>query len=144
MIDDDFETMVRRMLEHFFDDMSSGFEGDPMMQFGTGRNQGDVEMDVPEAALEGPSVERIDLDDRVVFIIDGLSLDSKPIVRVAKREVTVSTTDNAEITRLEIPFDADVKESTASFRNGVLEIQLVRAKSRETSSAKSVTEIRVS
>ena len=144
MIDDDFETMVRRMFEQLFGSMPFGLEGDSTMPYGTGQSPGDEELSVPEAAHEDSNVERIDLDDRVIFIIDGLSLDSRPIVRVAKREVTVSTADNAEITRLEIPFDADVKESTASFRNGVLEIQLVRAKSRDTSSAKSVTEIRVS
>ncbi len=144
MIDDDFETMVRKMFEQFFESMPFGLETDSTVRFGTSRTQDDEELSVPQAPSEDPHVERIDLDDRVIFILDGIVSDSKPTVRLTRRDVIVSSTDKAEIARLEIPFDADVRESTASFRNSVLEIQLVRAMSRENSSANSVTEIRVS
>ncbi|MHA2362211.1 MAG: hypothetical protein ACXAB6_09860, partial [Candidatus Thorarchaeota archaeon] len=131
MIDDDFDDMLRRMLEQFFGgsiNLRPGGRGE--FGFSTkGFRQNELEYSTDQKVAV-PSVEKIDLGDRFLVIIDGYAESASPEVKVRGREMVLGTDD----IRIELPYAIDLEKSSISSRNGIIEIILIKSDSNENSS----------
>lgn len=129
MIEDDFDKMVRRMFESFFS-RSGGMSEEGSITIrsnlekigapSTGMNFGNAET--------VPKVEKVDLGDTCVFVVENASTSQPPMIKAEGRELIVEFgTEQGEQMNLELPYAVDVDKSTFSHRNGIIEINLLRA-----------------
>ena len=129
MIEDDFDEIVRRMFESFFSRSGSlSEEGSTTtrFQFGSigvpriGTNLGTTSKE--------PKVDTVDLGDTCIFVVENASASLAPMVRVEGRELMVEFgLEQEEQLKLELPYAVDVDKSSFSHRNGITEINLLRA-----------------
>ncbi|MHA1936385.1 MAG: hypothetical protein ACW97A_14010 [Candidatus Thorarchaeota archaeon] len=131
MIDDDFDEMLRRMLEQLFGgsiNLSPGGRGE--FGFSTkGFRRNELEFNADQR-VAGPSVEKIDLGDRFLVIIEGYVESDSPEVKVRGREIALGTDD----IRIELPYAIDLEKSSISSRNGIIEMVLIKSDDHESSS----------
>jgi hypothetical protein len=80
--------------------------------------------------VAGPSVEKIDLGDRFLVIIEGYVESDSPEVKVRGREIALGTDD----IRIELPYAIDLEKSSISSRNGIIEMVLIKSDDHESSS----------
>ncbi|MFW9964187.1 MAG: hypothetical protein ACFFCX_11520 [Candidatus Sifarchaeia archaeon] len=128
MIDDDFESVFKRMIEEFM-----GTFGMPEGSIRI-RSWNDSFVDeTPEAQInlksEEPLVEKIDLEDGVLVVIDGLNNLEDPKVKVTESTIFVQPGLDRRELMIEVGFPIDLEKSTASHRNGIMEITAVKANS---------------
>ncbi len=128
MIDDDFESVFKRMIEEFM-----GTFGMPEGSIRI-RSWNDSFVDeTPEAQInlksEEPLVEKIDLEDGVLVVIDGLNNLEDPKVKVTESTIFVQPGLDSREIMIEVGFPIDLEKSTASHRNGIMEITAVKANS---------------
>ena len=131
MIDDDFNDMVRRMLEQFFGgSINSGPGGRAEFGFSTeGFRRNELGFNAEQKAAN-PSVEKIDLGDRFLVIIEGYAESASPEVKVRGREIVVGPDD----IKIELPYAIDLEKSSISFRNGIIEMVMIKSDHHENSS----------
>ena len=130
LIDDDFDKIVRRMFEQLFGNTTGArMPTNSQMRFNMPTG-----VSIKENVMASPRVERIDLEDRQLLIIDNIPDDSFPTAKVLGRELHLKLLENMNETILELPFAVDVDESSILHQNGIVEITLVKAVSDETSS----------
>ncbi|MHA1813811.1 MAG: Hsp20/alpha crystallin family protein [Candidatus Thorarchaeota archaeon] len=129
IIDDEFDKIVRQMFERFFGGpMEMGPEGSAtftfrMMTTGMGPEQNEI----PQTTGRTRDVEQIELEDRMIMIIDGVNTDIEPAVSMRDGQLVIKFTDGENNTmKFDIPFNVDIEKSRVSLRNGVLEIDLVK------------------
>ncbi len=136
MIEDDFDKMVRRMFESFFS-RSGGLSDEGSITIRTnleGISAPSIGMN-PGNVATAPMVEKIDLGDTCVFVVETASTNQPPMIRAEGRELIVEFgTEQGEKVNLEIPYAIDVDKSSFSFRNGIIEIHLLRAADDSSSS----------
>ncbi|NOR38558.1 MAG: hypothetical protein GQ580_03105 [Candidatus Thorarchaeota archaeon] len=129
MIDDDFDKIVRRMFESFFS-RSGGLseEGNITIRSDFGK------MGAPSVGMSfgntetTPNVEKVDLGDTCVFVVETASTCQAPKIRAEGRELIVEFgTEQGAQMKLEIPYAVDVDKSSFSHRNGIIEISLLKA-----------------
>ncbi|MHA3962811.1 MAG: hypothetical protein AM325_004650 [Candidatus Thorarchaeota archaeon SMTZ1-45] len=128
MIDDDFESVFKRMIEELM-----GTFGMPMDNIRL-RSWNDSFVDEPpevqiDSMSDEPLVEKIDLGDGVLIVIDGLNDLEDPKVKVAESTIFVQPGLGKKEVTIEVGFPIDLEKSTASHRNGVIEITAVKANS---------------
>jgi hypothetical protein len=82
-----------------------------------------------DLAHPGSHVERIELDDTVILVVDGCNTSDEITVRVSGSRAIL--TIGAITTEHETPFRIDPENSVVSCRNGVAEIRLVQADENE-------------
>lgn len=127
MIDDDFESVFRRMFEHLMKSMESISDGERTFSYWTSSpfdnsNNGDISPPSTE-----PEAEVIDLEDRILFLVEMENDSTLVDVKVEDRILTiVDQTEGSEIT-FDLDFDVDIDNSRVSLRNGILEIELKKA-----------------
>ena len=129
MIEDDFDEIVRRMFENFFSrSRSLSEEGSTTTRFQYGS------IGVPRIGAnlgttgKEPKVETVDLGDTCIFVVENASASLAPMVRVEGRELMVEFgLEQEEQLKLELPYAVDVDKSSFSHRNGITEINLLRA-----------------
>lgn len=129
MIEDDFDKIVRRMFESFFS-RSGGLSEEGSITIrsslekigapGVGMNFGNAET--------APNVEKVDLGDTCVFVVENASASQAPMIKAEGRELIVEFgTEQGGQMNLELPYAIDVNKSCFSHRNGIIEINLLRA-----------------
>lgn len=126
MIDDDFESVVRKFLEQFMESFGGMPEGSfSIRSWEDSTVNGPLEQNI-ERQNDEPQVEKIDLGDSVLFLIQR-QFDSnfEPEVKVDGEEITVKTDSGKDII-LQPGFIVDREKSTVSYRNGVIEITVVK------------------
>ncbi|TFG29789.1 hypothetical protein EU528_09085 [Candidatus Thorarchaeota archaeon] len=127
MIDDDFESVFRRMFEHLMKSMESISDGERTFSYWTSSpfdnsNNGDISPPSTE-----PEAEVIDLEDRILFLVEMENDSTLVDVKVEDRILTiVDQTEGSEIT-FDLDFDVDIDNSRVSLRNGIMEIELKKA-----------------
>ncbi|MGY5862270.1 MAG: hypothetical protein RTU09_07840 [Candidatus Thorarchaeota archaeon] len=136
MIEDDFDKIVRRMFESFFSrsgDLSGGGITGMRFQFGS-RDEPGIGTSLGSTETE-PNVETVHLGDTCIFVVENASVSQAPLVRVEGRELEVEfEPEQEEKLKLELPYAIDVDKSSFSHRNGITEINLVRAIDEDSSS----------
>jgi len=124
MIDDDFESVFRKMFEHLMKSMGPISDGEGTISYWSGST-----FDNPNVGGMSPSsdevhAEVIDLEDRVLFLVemdtDGTLVD----VKVKERTLHINDQTEGKETVFDLDFDVDIDNSRVSFRNGILEIEL--------------------
>jgi len=129
MIEDDFDKIVRRMFESFFSSSGGLSEEGSITIRSNFENKGasSIGMNL-ENAETMPNVEKIDLGDTCVFVVENASMCQAPMIRAEGRELIVEFgTEQGEQMKLELPYAVDVDKSSFSHRNGIIEINLLRA-----------------
>ncbi len=139
-IDDEFDKIVRQMFEHFFGTtMPIGTEGRAVFEIGVSSTPAQTSRS-REVEQTRPNVERIDLEDRTIILIEGIDEEHRPTVRVDRGRVIVEMEDN-RIT-FDIDFRVDPRKSYATLRNGIVEIDVVRSTDDNVSTDEVVIEYR--
>lgn len=122
MIDDEFEKIFRRMIEQFFGTFGTPNGGtgvDKMWE--THSDETAIPLGVPN---EGPRIERIDLEDSVILVMEECLMMDELQVSVRGNLATVSYIPRNLFQQFETPFIIDAERSFVSCRNGVAEIRL--------------------
>ncbi|MBS3794497.1 MAG: hypothetical protein KGY80_06355 [Candidatus Thorarchaeota archaeon] len=132
---DEFDALFRKMLRQFF----SGSPAFGRMMGETHRISPQAEQGTTPRMAESDEkehrIERIDLDDRVIIVIDNCKNSDNPEAHIEGREVEVTLGEAASHGHeFEVPFAVDVEESKMTFRNGVVEITLVKSEKEDASS----------
>ncbi len=129
MIEDDFDKIVRRMFESFFSRSGAlSEEGSITIRSNLGK------ISAPSIGMNfgstetAPNVEKVDLGDTCVFVVETASTCQAPMIKAEGRELIVEFgTEQGEQVKLELPYAVDVDKSSFSHRNGIIEISLLRA-----------------
>ncbi len=129
MIEDDFDKIVRRMFESFFSRSGAlSEEGSITIRSNLGK------ISAPSIGMNfgstetAPKVEKVDLGDTCVFIVEPASTCQAPMIKAEGRELIVEFgTEQGEQVKLELPYAVDVDKSSFSHRNGIIEISLLKA-----------------
>ena len=123
MIDDEFETVFRRLFESLMNSMGSIQDGETTVQYWSNSRLGPGMASIPEFN-EDMQAEVIDLDDRVLFLVEVGHEDDLIDVKVEGRTLKVFNQVEGHETVFDLDFDVDIENSRTSCRNGILEIEL--------------------
>jgi HSP20 family molecular chaperone IbpA len=129
MIDDDeFQKIFRRMIEQFFGTfrMQPGGSGEYRVWDTPSDEMDEFQLDMPD---ESPRVERIDLEDSVILVLDECLMKEELQVSVRGKAATLSYGPANLFQQFETPFNIDANRSRVSCRNGVAEIRLEKDES---------------
>ncbi|TFF95524.1 hypothetical protein EU546_03145 [Candidatus Thorarchaeota archaeon] len=130
--DDDFDKMMRRMLEQIFGKTIPMGPNEARMRFRVSRTDNES---VSEERLEDLRVEKIELEDRILVVVGGLTDDIEPVAEIEGRELRLSFSNpQYEDVLEELPYPVDAEESSMSFNHGIVELELVKAENEDTSS----------
>ena len=127
MIDDEFESVFRRVFEHLMKSMGQISEGEGTISYWSGSM-----FEKPDVGgLSPPSdelhAEVIDLEDRVLFLVE-LETDSTLVdVKIEGRTLLVNDQIEGNEAVFDLDYDIDIDNSRVSHRNGILEIELKKA-----------------
>jgi HSP20 family molecular chaperone IbpA len=111
------------MFERFFKDaFGPDFNGAGMMQYGFQPSRIKEEAEVDVSKGREILVEKIDLGDSILVIMEGYSDIDELTVEVIEK--TIAVDNGLEKEFVEIPVLVDIEKSGYSFRNGILEIRL--------------------
>ena len=131
MIDDDFESVFRRMFEHLMKSMGPISDGEGTISYWSGSTFGTPEVGGMSPPGDEAHAEVIDLEDKVLFLVemenDGTLVD----VKVEERTLRINDQIDGNEIAFDLDFDADIDNSRVSFRNGILEIELKKNISNE-------------
>jgi len=134
MIDDDFESVVRRMIEQFMETFDTFPEGNVTIRSWTGSFANEPLASEIEPKSDEPIIEKIDLGDSVIFLIQGHFDNSvEPVVKVDGENLRIKLGFETQDITLQPGFPIDLEKSDISFRNGVLEIVAIRAENHDES-----------
>ena len=125
MMDDEFESVFRKLFESLMNSMGQIPEGTTTVQYWTNSKFGGQGManNIEEVSKE-IQAEVIDLEDRVLFLVEIGSEDDLIDVKVEGRTLKVFDQVEGNETDFELDFDVDIENSRTSCRNGILEIEL--------------------
>ncbi len=122
MIDDEFEKIFRRMIEQFFGTFGTPSGGSGIDHIWDEHSEETaIPLDVPN---ESPRVERIDLEESVILVMDECLMKEELQVSVRGNVATLSYGPSNLFQRFETPFVIDAESSMISCRNGIAEIRL--------------------
>ena len=125
MIDDDeFQKIFRKMLEQFFGTFGMPNGGNRIGGFWDEQTEDPHETEI-DLAHQGSQIERFELDDEVILVIDGCTREDETTVRVTGNKATL--TIGLRTTEHKAPFRIDPESSAVSCRNGVAEVRLMKA-----------------
>ena len=132
MIDDDFESVFRKMIEQFMEAFGGMPEGNLRI-----RSWNDSMVNEPldtqiELKSDEPIVEKIDLDNSVLILIECRNDYETPTVRVSGTTVTIQLSPERKDINIDVGFHVDQETSNVSHRNGVLEISVVKTEGEDT------------
>ncbi|MFW9909568.1 MAG: hypothetical protein ACFFEF_13435 [Candidatus Thorarchaeota archaeon] len=125
MIDDDFDKLVRNMFERFFGgSIRFGFESqDEVLRTPQDNMVG------PEISSEnGPLIDEIDLGNEYLIVVTSNEAEMAPVAQIDGKYLTLKMNDISEkLVEIEVAFPVNVMASSMTYRNGVVEIKLVKA-----------------
>ncbi len=123
MIDDEFETVFRRLFESLMNSMGSIQDGETTVQYWSNSRFGPGMANIPEVN-KGIQAEVIDLEDRVLFLVEVGNENELIDVKVEGRTLKVFDQVEGNETVFDLDFDVDIENSRTSCRNGIFEIEL--------------------
>jgi len=127
MIDDDFESVFRRMFEHLMKSMGPISDGEGTISYWS-----DSTFSKPDVGVTSPhpnelQAEVIDLEDKVLFLVELENEGTLFDVKVEERTLRVNDQIEGNEIEFDLDFDVDIDNSRVSLRNGILEIELKKA-----------------
>jgi len=131
MIDDDFESVFREMIEHFMKSFGALPEGNMRLRSWNGSIVNEPLDEQVESMSDEPLVEKIDLGDSVLILIQGQNDIENPFVKVSGSTVVVQLGPERKEINVEVGFQIDLEKSNVSHRNGVIEITVVKSGSED-------------
>ncbi|MHA1963807.1 MAG: hypothetical protein ACW97G_04410 [Candidatus Thorarchaeota archaeon] len=134
MIDDDFESVFRRMIEHFMEAFGGMPEGNMTIRSWNGSMVNEPLDRQVEPMREEPLVEKIDLGESVLILIEWQTESETPSVKVSGSTIVVQLGPERKEISVDVGFQIDLEKSNVSHRNGVIEISAVKTESDSTSS----------
>ena len=129
MIDDDFESVFRRMMEQFMEAFGNMPEDGLFIKSWNGSIVNEP-MNSQIKVNNEPQVEKIDLGDSVLILIESRDSMETPTVRVSGSEIFVQLTPEKEEISIDAGFLIDVEKSKLSYRNGIVEISAVKVEDK--------------
>ncbi|MFW9788703.1 MAG: hypothetical protein ACFFE2_06635 [Candidatus Thorarchaeota archaeon] len=133
MIDDDFESVFRKMIEQFME--AFGGEGNfTIRSWNDSLVNGPLETRVTPKSDE-PLVEKIDLGNSVLIVVEWQDEIEVPAVKVSGSSIKVQYGTEAKELIIEVGFKIDLSKSNVSHRNGVTEITAVKIESENSGSS---------
>ncbi|MFW9974856.1 MAG: hypothetical protein ACFFDQ_06310 [Candidatus Thorarchaeota archaeon] len=126
MIDDDVESEFKRMIEQFMKAFGIP-EGSMTIRSWNGSNVYQSPETEIQPVNEEPNVEKIDLGESTLILIDGLHDTDTPTVKVSGSKIIVQISPDRKEIDIEVGFQIDLKKSIVTNRNGVLEISAIKA-----------------
>jgi HSP20 family molecular chaperone IbpA len=127
MIDDEFESVFRRLFESLMNSMGQMTDGETTIRYWANSGFGSPGMtEIPETE-DKVEAEVIDLEDKVLFLIEVGPDDELVDVKVESKILRVFNQVNGIETTFDLDFDVDIENSRTSCRNGILEIELKKA-----------------
>jgi hypothetical protein len=133
MIDDDFESVFRKMIEQLMESFGGIPEGNMRFRSWNGSIVNEPLDRQVELKSDDPIVEKIDLGDSVLILIQGQNDIENPSVKVSGSTVIVQLGPERKEINIEVGFPIDLEKSNVSHRNGVMEISVVNSDSEDTS-----------
>ncbi|MHA2396719.1 MAG: hypothetical protein ACXAC0_08445 [Candidatus Thorarchaeota archaeon] len=134
MIDDDFESVFRRMIEQFMEAFGGMPEGNMTVRSWNGSMVNEPLDTQVEPKVNEPLVEKIDLEGSVLILIEGLNVLENPSVKVSGTNIFVQLGPESKEINVAVGFQIDLEKSYVSHRNGVMEISVVRTEDEDASS----------
>jgi HSP20 family molecular chaperone IbpA len=141
MIDDDFESVFRKMIEHFMGSFGGIPEGNMTLRSWNGSSVNEPLDRNIESKSDEPVVEKIDLGESVLILIDGQNDTENPSVEVSGSTIVVQLGPARKEINIEVGFQIDLEKSNVSHRNGVIEITVAKNDSEDTASNDGFLEI---
>lgn len=126
MIDDDVESEFKRMLEQFMKAFGIP-EGSMKIKSWNGSNVYEYPETEIQPVSEEPIVEKIDLGESTLILIDGLHDTDAPTIKVSGSKIIVQISPDKKEIDIEVGFQIDLAKSNVTNRNGVLEISVIKA-----------------
>ena len=133
MIDDDFETVFRKMVEQFMEAFGATPGGSMTFRSWNGSMFNEPLDEQVESNSSEPTVEKIDLGDSVLVLIEGPIDSDNPSVKVSGSTIVVQLGPDKKDISIDVGFQIDLEKSNVSHRNGVIEISAVKTQSEDTS-----------
>jgi HSP20 family molecular chaperone IbpA len=127
MIDDDFESVFRRVFEHLMKSMEQISDGEGTISYWSGSTFGTPDVGDMVPPSTEPEAEVIDLEDRILFLVE-LETDSTLVdVKIENGILTIIDQTEGHEIDFDLDFNVDIDNSRVSLRNGILEIELKKA-----------------
>lgn len=133
MIDDDFESVFRRMIEQFMEAFGGIPDGNMTIRSWNGSMVNEPLDTQVEPKVNEPQVEKIDLGDSTLILIEGQNDSVNPSVKVTGSSIVVQLDPESREIKIDVGFQIDLEKSNVSHRNGVIEISVVKIESEDTS-----------
>ena len=133
MIDDDFESVFRRMIEQFMEAFGGIPEGNMTIRSWNGSMVNEPLDTQVEPTANEPQVEKIDLGDSTLILIEGQNDSVNPSVKVTGSSIIVQLGPESKEIKIDVGFQIDLEKSNVSHRNGVIEISVVKIESEGSS-----------
>ena len=130
MIDDDFESVFRRMFEHLMKSMGPISDGEGTISYWSGSTFGNPDVGETTPPSDELHAEVIDLEDKVLFLVQMETEGTLVDVKVEDRTMKVYDQIEGNETVFDLDFNVDIDNSRVSLRNGILEIELKKAVSK--------------
>ncbi len=127
MIDDDFESVFRKMIEQFMDAFGSMSEGSVRIKSWNGSNVNDLYETQIDPQNDEPVVEKIDFDDSTLILVEERNETEVPQIKISGSRITLRYDQKGHEFDVEVGFHIDLEKSKATQRNGVLEITAVKS-----------------
>jgi HSP20 family molecular chaperone IbpA len=128
MIDDDFESAIRRMFESIMGSLNTFPEGSESFSFFSGSTVNGSKNEIDLSEEREPEIEQIDLEDQMLILVEIGFTDGEYSVRVDDRNLIITYGLENKEKRVTLDFDVDFEKSKVTSRNGVMEISLVKSK----------------
>ncbi|MGD9396218.1 MAG: hypothetical protein PVJ05_07310 [Candidatus Thorarchaeota archaeon] len=132
MIDDDFESVFRKMIEQFMEAFGGVPEGNIEIRSWNGSIVNEPLDTQIEPNSDEPIIEKIDLGNSMLILIEWQNDYETPTVRVSGSIVTIQLSPERNEINVDVEFHIDQEKSNVSHRNGVLEISVAKAEGEVT------------
>ncbi|MBY8997086.1 MAG: hypothetical protein KGD60_05095 [Candidatus Thorarchaeota archaeon] len=141
MIDDDFESVFRKMIEQLMESFGGLPEGNITIRSWNGSIVNEPLDRKIEPKSDEPLVEKIDLGESVLILIEGQNDVENPSVEVSGSTIVVQLGPAKKEINIEVGFQIDLEKSNVSHRNGVIEITATKNDNEGTGSNDGFLEI---
>jgi len=142
MIDDDFESVFRKMMEQFMEAFGRMPEGNMTFRSWNGSMVNEPLDSQVEPTRDEPLVEKIDLGNSVLILIEGQTDIENTPVKVSGTTIIVQLGSERKEVVVDVGFQIDLEKSNVSHRNGVIEISAVKTESEGTGSNDGILKIK--
>ena len=133
MIDDDFESVFRKMIEQFMEAFGGMPEGNLRIRSWNGSTVNDPLDTQIEPIMDEPIVEKIDFGDNALILLEWQNESESPTVRVSGSTVVIQLGPERKEISVDVGFQVNQEKSNVSHRNGVLEISVTKTEVEDAS-----------